>query len=268
MLWWVNGFTSGIISHSLGSQDFKRHPALFTYIRPLFWQSWVWQVWRCPSVSRHVPSRCVLPPSSLKFQMFSRRCHSCYWVRSPFIHFDTVKPKLTIEQTRDWSVSFSLQKLFLGSRLLLLPRRHEIHRHLNLVTFKIWYWLSLNKQTKKSRLGLVRRSSSFRRVALNLSAKGYRVFGFLCIYVQYHWSITSKVWEMTALHLEKGIAELVLTESPCSDDSASELIVFVKWGLSLSQPALKGHCLLQSRLACSVPRAGTTLQLRKTRPGK
>jgi hypothetical protein len=33
---------------------------------------------------------------------------------------------------------------------------------------------------------------------------------------------------MSALHLEKGIAELVLTKSPCSDDFASELIVFVK----------------------------------------
>lgn len=32
------------------------------------------------------------------------------------------------------------------SPLLLLLRRHEIHRHLNLVTFKIWYWFSLNKK--------------------------------------------------------------------------------------------------------------------------
>lgn len=113
----------------------------------------------------------------------------------------------------------------------------------------------------------MRRSSSFRCVALNPSAEGYWVSGFPCIYVQYHWSAASKLWEMTALHLEKGIAELVFPQSPCSDDSASELIVFVKWGLSLSQPALKGHCFLQSRLARSVLWAGTTLRSVKLDPG-
>jgi len=46
--------------------------------------------------------------------------------------------------------------------------------------------------------------------------------------------------EMCVLHLEKGVPELVRTESPCPHDSAKELIVFfVKEGINLSQLALK-----------------------------
>lgn len=55
---------------------------------------------------------------------------------------------------------------------------------------------------------------------------------------------------MCVLHLEIGVPELVHMESPCPAVSAKELIVFfVKEGINLSQLPLKGHCLLQSRLA-------------------
>lgn len=51
---------------------------------------------------------------------------------------------------------------------------------------------------------------------------------------------------MCVLHLEKGVPELVQAESPCPDAFAEELdSLFCEGRTSLSQLALKGHCLLQ-----------------------
>lgn len=60
--------------------------------------------------------------------------------------------------------------------------------------------------------------------------------------------------QMCVLHLEIGVPELVHMESPCPAVSAKELIgLFLPLQKRLSRLPLKGHCLLQSRLAHFVP---------------